>query len=97
LRDDSNTRDEYTITWFKNGSPVLSGITNSNIRVIKRSDGSDLISTTAMTEVGSATGIYKYDSNSGNRTSPGDSYIIVITATIDGSTRTFRKVQGRDN
>jgi len=97
LKDDTDTKDEYTVTWFKSGIPVLTGITNANIRVIRRSTGGDIVTNTNLTEVAASTGIYKYDSTSSNRITVGDSFIIVVTATIDGSTRTFRKIQGRDN
>jgi len=80
--------------WYKNGQPVTSGITSPTIEVVKTSDGATLISETAMSQVGS-TGIYKYDEST-NRLTAGDVAIVTVTATIDGDTRTWSDVLGRD-
>lgn len=90
-----STNDEYTIRWFKNGVRQTSGITSPTIQVVKRSDGTDLVASTAMTQVGS-TGAYKYDEGT-NRTTAGESYEVVVAATIDGSSRTFSRLVGRDS
>src|SRR5690606_6186465 len=50
--DDSNSQDEYTVIWFLNGTRITSGITSPTIQVIKRSDGTDLVASTPMTEIG---------------------------------------------
>jgi len=92
-RDALNSQDEYTIVWYKNGTPVTSGITVPTIQVVKRSDGSDLIASTAMTQIGS-TGCYKLDSST--RLTSGEAAVAVITATIDESSRTWRRPVGRD-
>lgn len=86
--------DEYTVCWFRDGVPVTSGITSPTIQVVKRSDGTDLVASTAMTEIGS-TGAYRYNESS-NRQDSGEAYIVVVTATIDGATRTARLSRGRD-
>lgn len=93
-RDSVNERDEYSVTWFKNGVAVTSGITSPTIQVVSRSDGTDLIGSTAMAQVGS-TGSYKYD-ESDDRTELGESYLVLVGATIDGSPRTWRKWISRD-
>lgn len=85
--------DEYTVCWFRDGVPVTSGITSAQIQVVKRADGTDLIAATNMTEIGS-TGAYKY--NASTLQTAGESYVVVVTATIDGATRTARLVRGRD-
>ena len=90
-----STNDEYTIQWFKNGSPITSGITSPTIQVIKRSDGTDLIASSALTQVGSS-GAYKYDASGGSRLADGDSAVVVLVATIDSASRTWRKVIGKD-
>jgi hypothetical protein len=94
VRDTST--DEWTVQWFKNDSPVTSGITSPTIQIIKRSDGTNLVAPTAMTQVGS-TGAYKYDGTTTNRILDGDNYVIHVAATIDSGSRTWRKVVGRDD
>ena len=93
--DQANTRDEYTATWFKNGQRVTSGVTVPTIQVIRRSDGLDLVASTAMTQIGT-TGSYKHDETS-NRTTAGEAVLVIVSATIDASTRTFAKVASRDS
>jgi hypothetical protein len=93
--DEATTQDEYTVQWYKNGAPVISGITVPQIQVVARATGSDLIAATAMTQIGS-TGAYKYDEAT-NRLTAGESAVAYVTATIDGSGRTWRRVVGRDS
>ena len=96
LRDQSNTQDEYTVTWFKNGVRQSSGITSPEIQVVKRVDGTDLIAAaTAMTQIGS-TGSYKYDEAT-NRVTVGESAVAIFKATIDDVVREFSCIVGRDS
>lgn len=92
---ESTTTDHYAVVFFKNGQPVTSGITSPTIQVIKASDGSDLIASTALTEVGSL-GIYKKDEST-NKMTAGAIYFAKVTATIDGSARTWYQQVGRDS
>ena len=92
--DDSNSQDEYTIRWFKNGSRITSGITVPQIQVTKRTDGTDLIPQTSMSEIDS-TGAQKYDEAT-NRITEGEAVEVIITATIDSSTRTWSDIVFRD-
>jgi hypothetical protein len=94
-RDSNNAQDEYEVVWIKNGTPVASGITVPKIQVINRTDGSDLVAATAMTQIGS-TATYKYDEDT-NRLTTGEAALVVVTATIDGSTRTWKRMVGRDS
>lgn len=94
-KDDANSVDEYTVSWFKNGIVQTSGITVPTIEVIKRADGSDLITSTAMTQIGT-TGGYKYD-EAMHRVTAGEAVLATVTATIGAATRTFRKVITRDS
>jgi hypothetical protein len=94
--DNGGTTDGYSVVWKKNGQPVLSGITSPTIQVIKASDGSDLIASTAMTQIGS-TGLYKYDATGAARVTSGARYFAKVTATIDGSTRTEVQPISRDS
>ena len=96
-RDDDNDKDEYTVLWFRNGTPVTSGITVPLIQVVKRADGTDLIASTAMTQIGS-TGAYKYDeSTAASRIDDGEAVVVICTATINGSARSWRKTVTRDD
>lgn len=94
-RDQTNSADEYTSTWFKNGVVLTSGITTPTIQVVRRSDGADLIALTAMTQIGS-TGSYKKDETAG-RLTVGEAALVTVQAVIDGGTRTWRKPIGRDS
>lgn len=94
--DDSGTTDRYIVTWFKNGVPQLSGITSPTIQVIKVSDGSDLIASTALTEIGSLQ-MFKYDATSSARIVSGAAYIAKVTASIASQTRTWVQPIGRDS
>jgi len=93
--DDTNARDEYTVQWFRNGTPVTSGVTVPTIQAIKRANGTDLIPSSVMTQIGS-TGAYKYDASTTERTTAGEAVVVVASATINGATRTWRKVITRD-
>ena len=93
--DTNNTRDEYTVTWLKNGVRITSGITVPTIQVIKRTDGTDLIPSTAMLEIGS-TGSYKHDEPT-NRIVGGDAVLVVVNATIDSGARSFIRLRSRDS
>jgi hypothetical protein len=91
---DSATQDEYTVQWYRNGSPITSGITSPTIQVVNRADGSDLVASTSMTAI-SDTGALKYDAPDEKQTR-GQACLVVVTASIDGATRTWRRVLGRD-
>ena len=94
-KDAANSQDEYTVVWYKNGTVQTSGITNAQITVVKRLDGTALVATTNMTQVGS-TGVYKYDEATAEQTA-GEPSIVTVTATIDSNTRTWKEVVGRDS
>jgi len=93
--DTNNTRDEYTVTWLKNGIRITSGITVPTINVIKRIDGTDLIPSTAMLEIGSI-GSYKHDEPT-NRITGGDAVMVIANATIDSGARSFIRLRSRDS
>lgn len=86
--------DEWTVLWIKNGVPVTSGVTGTpTIRVIKRADGSDLVSLSNMSTI--ATGVYKYNEAT-NTVTLGEAVVVEVKATIGGSERTWRSVVTRD-
>lgn len=93
--DRGATTDFYSFAWFKNAAPVLSGITQPSVRVVKRSDGTDLIASGTITQIGSI-GAYKYDASGAERISTENAYVVEVTSIIDGAARTWRKTVGRD-
>lgn len=96
-RDQQSVQDEYTVVWFKSG--VIATPTESpspTIQVVKREDGSDLVSKTAMTQIGS-TGLYKFNAVGDDRLTRGEAVVVIVTAVIDGSERRFARVVGRDS
>ena len=95
LRFERDTaQDEYTVAWLRNGVRVESGITLPLIQVVKRSDGTDLVASTAMSQI-ATTGLYKYDEGT-NRVTQGEAAIALVSATIDGAARAWPLVIGRD-
>lgn len=95
LDDDGGTADRYEVAWFKNGNWITSGITSPTIQVVKSSDGTNLFAATAMTEIGSLHLFKKTEST--DRIVDGASYWAIARATIDGSTREWPQVVGRDS
>lgn len=94
-RDAGNTRDEYVARWYKNGVRVTAGLTSVTIQVVKYEDGTDLIAATSMTQIGS-TGAYKHNATGSARQTLGETYLVVCSATIDGSARVIEAWKGRD-
>jgi hypothetical protein len=93
--DEANTQDEYTVTWFKNGARITSGVTSPTIQVVARSNGADLIAATAMTEIGS-TESFKKDEGTA-RTTGGEAYLVIAAGTIDAGARSFARIVSRDS
>ena len=91
----TDTKDEYTVIWFKNGFKITSGITTPTIRVIKQVNGVDLIPTVAIQELGS-TGRYKHDEII-NRIVVGEVVLVIVRATIDSGRRSFSQLISRDS
>ena len=94
LDDDGGSADRYDVAWFKNSTWIRSGITLPTIQVVKTLDGSELVATTAMTEISSLHLFKKTEST--NRVVDGASYWAIARATIDGSVREWPQVVGRD-
>jgi hypothetical protein len=87
--------DRYCVTWLKNMEMLTTGVTDANIRVVKLADGADLVAETALAAVGS-TGAYQYVETT-NRIVDGAAYMVLVTATIAASTRTWPHFIGRDS
>ena len=94
--DTTNAKDEYNIIWFKGSTPLDSADVEDLTLNVTQRDGTLLIMDATPTEIG-GTGTYKYDATLSNRTTPGESAVAVVTATIDGATRTWKEVVGRDS
>jgi hypothetical protein len=95
IRNNISSKDEYTVSWFKNGIRQTSGITSSTISVTKRTDGTNLINNISMTQVGS-TGTYMYD-ESINLIALGSAYIVVVSAVINSVNCSYSEIIGRDS
>jgi len=95
--DDGADVDRYVVTWFANGAPVTSGITLPSIRVVRVADGTDLVPSSTMTEIASGLSRYRYDATTTQRIVSGAAYIALLSATIDGATRTWDQPVGRDS
>jgi len=92
------TIDKYTVIWYKNGSRITddSDISNVKLSVYKR-DGTALFSNLTMVsffdEMGAAV---LNNSTVGQRQSTGENYVVIASADIDGATRTYSWILGRD-
>ena len=89
--------DRYVVAFMKNGQALTTGITSPQIRVVLASDGSDLFTGQTLTDFGGSIGYYRFDATGGNRSVSGSAYLAIITATIDGATRTIVQPVGRDS
>lgn len=95
-RDTPHTADEYTGRWYRDLVRLTAAdVTSPTIQVVRRANGADLLPETALTQIGS-TGAWKYDATGAQRLTSGEAGIVVMRATVDGATRTFEKIVGRD-
>ena len=94
-RDAGTPQDEYTVVWLRNGVRISSGITLPTIQVIDVTDGSDLIASTPMAEIG-GTQTFEYIAITTEILPAAQAGIAFIGATIDGSVRSFPITFGRD-
>lgn len=91
----STTKDEYGVTFYKNGQPIETGITVPLIDYVKKlSDGTILINDASLTD--QSNGDYYYGETT-NKLVAGNAYMARVTATIDGATRFFKQQIGRDS
>ena len=93
-RNTGTPADLYVVAWFKNGAPVVSGITGPKLQIVKVADGTDLVADTAMTQIGSL-GLSRY-TEATNRITAGVAYYAHASATIGGSSRVWNQPIGRD-
>jgi len=78
--------DEYTVAVLQNGQLFTGSITSCSLAMVKRADGTELFSATAMTAVDD--GLYKLDKTA-TRTAADTGYIAVVTVVIAGVTYTL--------
>lgn len=94
--DNTNSQDEWTVRWFRNGTLVgPDAATTPQIQIIKRVDGTDLQAATNLSQVGS-TQSYKKDLLTTARITKGEAVIVKVTQTIDGTLRTWEQLVSRD-
>jgi hypothetical protein len=89
--DNVNNLDRWIVDWYKNGAPVVTGITVPTIQIVKVADGTNLLAATPMTQIGT-TGAYRFDSSA--RMLDGVAYLGIVTATIGGASRLARQPVG---
>jgi len=95
-KNGSGSKDEYTVDWFRNTTPLNSGqIDSPTLQVINRTDGSDLIAEHSLDYLNGSIGTLKLDEVT-NRSVGGETYIAKVTAMIDGQMRSWFKLIGRD-
>lgn len=92
--DDPESKDRYSVRFFKNAELVTAGITTPTITVTDDTGTTVLITAQALTDQGS--GRLLYTATGAERTVAGTPYEASVTATIDGSPRTFARKVGRD-
>jgi hypothetical protein len=92
-RDQANIQDEYTVQWFRNDTQIAPSSTF--VRAVKRVDGTDLVATTVMTQIGSL-GIYKKDELT-NRLTVGEAIVVHVSGMIDGEVREWKRLISRDS
>ncbi len=96
-RDQAGSVDEYLVSLYKNGARMTSGLDASpTLRVVKRSDGTELFAAATMTQVGS-TYHWKLDRTTTNRLSLGEAGIAEFSFVISSVTRLLTRVIGRDS
>lgn len=88
------TSDIYSVTFYKNGQPIETGITSPLIDYVKKHDGTILVNDATLTE--QSNGDYFY-TESTNKIAAGSAYMSRVTATIDGSTRVMKQNVSRDS
>ncbi len=74
----------------------MSGVSQTYLNVVKRADGTNLIASIEMSQVGS-TSVFKYDATGSARATLGEAVIVVVSGTIDSGVRVWRRLLGRDS
>lgn len=90
LRDIRNSRDEFSVTWFKN-SNIVNSFSNPFISVYNTSDGSSIFENTAMTNIGHGSARYN---TSGIVLASGEPYIVRVSGVIDNNNYKWSRIIG---
>ena len=97
IRDDPNTQDEYGVQWFRNSVAISSGqITNPAISVFNGFTGAALISNGVLSYSSLTNGALYRTASGANITSSGVPYLVIASGTIDGATRVWQNVVGKE-
>lgn len=98
IKDKTNTQDEYTVSWFRNTTPLGSGdIAGPRIRVVKASDGTDLIADRTLNYQSPVHGVLRYnETTNANIAVSGEPYVVYVSGVIDSQYRQFMKIVGID-
>ncbi len=91
-------QDDYAAVWFKNGQIISSGqLTNPAMSVFNAINGNALFSNAVMSYPSTQLGVVQYtQTTTGNLTASGIPYVVRVSGTIDGATRTWPLVVGLD-
>lgn len=99
IKDTLSTQDDYLCTWYRSGTVLPSSVIFSpTLQVFDPANGNSLIPATGMSFISGSIGTVKYtESASANRTTGGNPYLAQTVATIDGASRTWVELVGRDS
>lgn len=94
--DETNTRDEYGIKWFKNNSFLTSGeLTNPAMTVIDVLTGTALLSNQVLSYTNDTDALlFHIESTAANILESGNPYCIQVSGVIDSVSRTWPKIVG---
>lgn len=93
--DFDNARDEYGVDWYRGNTILFSGgITNQRISAYSSVNSAALFENKDMTYAGTQIGTLRYN-DATNVMTAGEPYNVIVSGTIDGSTRIWQKVIGR--
>ena len=96
-KDTINSRDEYTVNWFKNNQPLSSGnFSNPALTVYNTSTGAALFSNQKLTYASLNLGVVRYN-DAVNVTASGEAYLVVASSLIDGASRRWEQIIGIDS
>lgn len=98
LKDKSNSRDEYNVSWFRNAQPLGSGdVSGPRINVVKTSDGTDLIADRTLTYTSPIHGALRHNEAVNTAVAAsGEAYLVHVSGVIDAEYHQWTKLVGID-